>query len=400
MTYHVLKSLTSNNALIVGSLALSSFIYKSTALSLFDNSTYAAFALLLSLANLCSGLYILVFGDIGLLKKNKWSLRTKLNYIAISLFLINILAVFVGIIFLYTYSSFLPGSYLYVILAIACISFFQYQKSLFYIFDRRYLPLIFSTVYLISSLGFLAYGRIYDFTTGLNGLFVYIIIVTSMMLFISSIWIAIKGIEFPKLSGEPFGLSIDNLKSAYMYVLVWITSQGQWFVLGIWAGMEIVGMTLGLLILAGPLQLIERILQPKYLIELSHESDNVKKLNIFVKFFVRNLLILTSVFVLLVVYSNNLFDLILPNRNYDHLLLYHLYFISIAQVATSGLSSINRSRSNYKSIFLAYSFSPLVLFSYLYLLKDSLQITTLLNGLIISLLVQLFILTISSFNNK
>ena len=400
MTYHVLKSLTSNNALIVGSLALSSFIYKSTALSLFDNSTYAAFALLLSLANLCSGLYILVFGDIGLLKKNKWSLRTKLNYIAISLFLINILAVFVGIIFLYTYSSFLHGSYLYVILVIACISFFQYQKSLFYIFDRRYLPLIFSTVYLISSLGFLAYGRIYDFTTGLNGLFVYIIIVTSLMLLISSIWIAIKGIEFPKLSGEPLGLSIDNLKSAYMYVLVWITSQGQWFVLGIWAGMEIVGMTLGLLILAGPLQLIERILQPKYLIELSHESDNFKKLNIFVKFFVRNLLILTSVFVLLVVYSNNLFDLILPNRNYDHLLLYHLYFISIAQVATSGLSSINRSRSNYKSIFLAYSFSPLVLFSYLYLLKDSLQIATLLNGLIISLLVQLFILTISSFNNK
>jgi len=400
MTHHVLKSLTSNNALIVGFLALSSFIYKSTALTLFDNSTYAVFALLLSVANLCSGLYIFVFGDIGLLRKNKWSSRTKLNYITTSLFLINILAVFVGIIFLYTYSSFVHGSYLYVILFIACVSFFQYQKSLFYIFDRRYLPLIFSTVYLISSLGFLAYGRIYEFTIGLNGLFVYIIIVTSLMLLISSTWIAIKGIEFPKLSGEPFGLSIDNLKSACMYVLIWIASQGQWFVLGVWAGMEIVGMTLGLLILAGPLQLIERILQPKYLIELSHESDNFQKLNIFMKFFVRNLLILTSVFVLLVAYSNNLFDLILPKRNYDHSLLYHLYFISIAQVGTSGLSSINRSRSKYKSIFLAYSISPLVLFSYLYLLKDSLEIETLLNGLIISLVVQLFILTISSFNNK
>ena len=381
-------------------MALSSFTYKSTALALFDNSTYAVFALLLSLANLCSGLYILVFGDIGLLRKNKWSLRTKLKYVIISLLLINVLALFVGIIFLHAYSSFLHVNYLYVILVIASISFFQYQKSLFYIFDRRYPPLIFSTVYLISSLGFLAYGRIYEYTTGLNGLLVYIVIVTSLVLFIASTRIAINGIEFPKLSGEPIGLSIDNMKSACMFVLIWITSQGQWFVLGAWVGMEIVGMTLGLLILAGPLQLIERILQPKYLIELSHESDNFRKLKIFMKFFVRNLLILTSVFILLAAYSNKLFDIILPNRNYDHLLLYHLYFISVAQIGTSGLSSINRSRSNYKSIFLAYSISPLVLFSYLYLFKDGLEIATLLNGIIISLIVQLFILTISTCNNK
>lgn len=358
-------SLTLFNMVTVALLSLSVFLVKSTSLTVLPVEAFGAFSLLLSAVMISSGLHTTAFGDVGIMKVRNSSLPEKFNYTLISVivaFIISLLCSTALIIFylprLEVHISFVSGALFSLLFS---IMFFW--KNLFYMFGSYRAPAMFTVLFfvliLIQSIilrmleGPIALDRVI-----LELLAISLAVVSTMMFFII-VKFKFTWFHWPLKLNVGFGS--DNIKSAGMYILVWISSQSQWFVIGWFSSLSLVGSAMGFLIMAAPLQILERIFQPKYLMSLRESESRKKNLSVLFGFILKNFIALLLVFFTIFYYSDFLFEYALGGRYLDQTnLLLYLLVMAFLQMLTAGLSGLNRIYSTYKAIYWAFGISPIV----------------------------------------
>jgi hypothetical protein len=189
----------------------------------------------------------------------------------------------------------------------------------------------------------------------------------------------------------------DNMKSVGMYVLVWMSSQSQWFIIGWFSSLSLVGSALGFLILAAPLQIFERVFQPKYLMSL-RESESINiNLRVLFSFMLRNTVAILFIFSALITFADLVFEHVLGGRYLDQkYLLIYLLVMAFLQMLAAGLSGLNRIYSTYKAIYWAYGTSPLVSLSFFIVVGyENLTVELIYISMILALCSQVLMLTAS-----